>query len=149
MAAISTSGHPALRRALSHRMSTCPLDSERCKWHVVGVRCAAPIGTNNKIRRAIWLRWLELGRGRSPGRHCGEVAARPAPQIEGAFGALRPSIRARARWIWDCTEQWLWAERTISNRRKPPSDSDRVTCHLVLWRTTHILRKIPRFPCRE
>ena len=93
MAAISTSGHPALRRT----RTGCPLDAKRCKWHVVGVRCAAPIGTN-EIWRAIWLRWLELGRGRSSGRHFGEVAARPAPQIEGVFGALRPSVRAR--WTW-------------------------------------------------
>ena len=67
---------------------------------VVGVRCAAPIGTN-EIWCAIWLRWLELGRGSSPGRHFGEVAARPAPhypQIEGVLDALRPSVRAR--WIW-------------------------------------------------
>ena len=83
---ISTSGHPALRRT----RTGCPLDSKRCKRHVVGVRCAAPIGTN-EIWRAIWLRWLELGRGRSLGRHFGEVTARPAPQIEGVFGALRPS----------------------------------------------------------
>ena len=39
----------------------------------------------NEIWCAIWLRWLELGRGRSSGRHFGEVAARPAPQIEGVF----------------------------------------------------------------
>ena len=45
---------------------------------------------SNEIWRAIWLRWLELGRGRSWGRHFGEVAARPAPrsQIEGVFGAF-------------------------------------------------------------
>ena len=40
--AISTSGHPALRRT----RTGCPLDAKRCKWHVAGVRCAAPIGTN-------------------------------------------------------------------------------------------------------
>ena len=89
MTAISTSGHPALRRT----RTGCPLDAKRCKWHVVGVRCAAPIGTN-EIWRAIWLRWLELGRGRSSGRHFGEVTARPAPQIEGVFDATRPSVRA-------------------------------------------------------
>ena len=55
------------------------------------------VGTND-IWRAIWLRWLELGRGRSSGRHFGEVTARPAPRIEGVLGALRPSVRAR--WIW-------------------------------------------------
>ena len=93
MAAISTSGHPTLRRT----RTGCALDAKRFKWHVAGVRCAAPIGTN-KIWCAIWLRWPELGRGRSPGRHFGEVAARPVPQIEGVFGALRPSVRAR--WIW-------------------------------------------------
>ena len=92
MTVIFNPGRPALRRS----RTGCPLDAKRCKWHVVGVRCAAPIGTN-EIWRAIWLRWLELGRGRSSGRHFGEVAARPAPQIEGAFGALRPSVRAR--WI--------------------------------------------------
>ena len=54
MTAISTSGHPALRRT----RTGCPLDAKRCKWHVVGVRCAAPIGTN-EIWRAIWLRWLD------------------------------------------------------------------------------------------
>ena len=75
MTAISTSGHPALRRT----RTGCPLDAKRCKWHVVGVRCAAPIGTN-EIWRAIWLRWLDLGRGRSSGRRFGEVTARPAPQ---------------------------------------------------------------------
>ena len=75
MTAISTSGHPALRRT----RTGCPLDAKRCKWHVVGVRCAAPIGTN-EIWRAIWLRWLDLGRGRSSGRRFDEVTARPAPQ---------------------------------------------------------------------
>ena len=75
MTAISTSGHPALRRT----RTGCPLDAKQCKWHVIGVRCAAPIGTN-EIWRAIWLRWLDLGRGRSSGRHFGEVTARPAPQ---------------------------------------------------------------------
>ena len=86
MAAFSTSGHPALRRT----RTGCPLDAKRCKWRVVGVRCTAPIGTNGTWR-AIWFRWLELGRGRSAGRHFGEVAARPAPQIEGAFGPGRQS----------------------------------------------------------
>ena len=92
MAAIFTSGHPALRRT----RTGCPLDAKRCKLHVAGVRCAAPIGTN-EIWRAIWLRWLELGRGRSSGRHFGEVTARLAPQIEGVFfGALLSTFGTRA-----------------------------------------------------
>ena len=74
--------------------------------HVVGVRCAAPIGEpiRSGARSGSDLdRWLELSRGsastnRSPGRHFGEVAARLAPQIEGVLGTLRPSVRAR--WIW-------------------------------------------------
>ena len=91
-------GRPAWQPSPPPEHSRCtrtgfPLDAKRCKWHVVGVRYAATIGTN-KTWRAIWLRWLELDRGRSPGRHFGEVAARPAPQIEGAFDATRPSVRA-------------------------------------------------------
>ena len=45
-------------------------------------------------------------------------------------------------------EKWPWADRPISNRRKP-RDSDRGswTCHPVLC-CTHILRKISQIPCR-
>ena len=53
MTAISTSGHPALRRT----RTASPLDAKRCKWHVVGVQCAVSIGTN-EIWHAIWLSWL-------------------------------------------------------------------------------------------
>jgi len=105
-----------------------------------GVRCAAPIGTN-EIWRAIWLRWLELGRGRSSGRHFGEVvAARPPPPAPrpkacsapcdlrcaraGLGASFKPTTQARDDADGDDMGKWLWAERTISNRRKP-SDSDR------------------------
>ena len=122
----------------------CPLDAKRCKWHVVGVRCAAPIGTN-KIWRAIWLRWLELGRGRSPGRHFGEVTARPAPQDLGrgvrrlaTFGTRAldlarglSQLPKRATRMVCGMEQWLWAERTISNRRKPRGSGRGVPSRVV------------------
>ena len=94
----------------------------------------------------------ELGRGMSSGRHFGEVAARPAPQIEGVFGALRPSVRAR--WIWRereleanyattqarDTDGMVWSNGFCGLNAQPPTDASQatliVTCHPVLWRTT-------------
>ena len=73
--------------------------------------------------------------GRRVGASMKPRLAQP-PRIVGVFGALRPS--ARARWVWrelyanypsarhgwDGAKQWPWADRSISNRRKP-RDSDR------------------------
>ena len=73
--------------------------------------------------------------GRRVGASMKSRLAQP-PRIVGVFGALRPSVRARwvwrelyanypsARHGWDGAEQWPWADRSISNRRKP-RDSDR------------------------
>ena len=130
MTAISTSGHPALRRT----RTGFPLDAKRCKWHVVGVRCAAPIGTNENWR-AIWLRWLDLGRGRSSGRHFGEVTARPATQDRrrvrrlATFGThARTLARSRARTLArshtqvperEKTHKYACAASTPTPRRRP------------------------------
>ena len=57
-APLSNSCHPALRR--TH--TGCPLDAKRCKWHVIGVRCAAPMGTHH-IWREIWLDRRRISRG--------------------------------------------------------------------------------------
>ena len=90
--------------------------------------CGAHIGTN-EIWRTIWLRWLKLGRGRSSGRHFGEVTARPAPQIEGVFDALRPSVRER--WTWRKfkpttqardTDGMVWSNGCGVNAQ-PPTDA--------------------------
>ena len=82
--------------------------------------------------------------GRRVGTSVKSRLAQP-PGIVGVFGALRPSVRARWAWRelyanypsgrhgWDGAKQWPWADRSISNRRKP-SDSGRdvpfcvVTC---------------------
>ena len=73
--------------------------------------------------------------GRRVGASMKPRLAQP-PRIVDVFGALRPSVRARwvwrelyanypsARHGWDGAEQWPWADRSISNRRKP-RDSDR------------------------
>ena len=73
--------------------------------------------------------------GRRVGASVKSRLAQP-PRIVDVFGALRPSVRARwvwrelyanypsARHGWDGAEQWPWADRSISNRRKP-RDSDR------------------------
>ena len=83
-----------------------------------------------------------VGAGRS-GWHFGEVTVRPPLQIEDVFDATRPSevpgalAEAHARFqptMRDesaqqhgdgvvCMEQWLWAERETSSRRKA-DDSD-------------------------
>ena len=73
--------------------------------------------------------------GRRVGASVKSRLAQP-PRIVDVFDALRPSVRAR--WVWrelyanypsarhgcDGAEQWPWADRSISNRRKP-RDSDR------------------------
>ena len=73
--------------------------------------------------------------GRRVGASMKSRLAQP-PRIVDVFDALRPSVRARwvwrelyanypsARHGWDGAEQWPWADRSISNRRKP-RDSDR------------------------
>ena len=73
--------------------------------------------------------------GRRVGASVKSRLAQP-PRIVDVFDALRPSVRARwvwrelyanypsARHGWDGAEQWPWADRSISNRRKP-RDSDR------------------------
>ena len=140
MTAISTSGHPALRRT----RTGCPLDAKQCKWPVVGVRCAAPIGTN-EIWRAIWLSWLDLGRGRPSGRHFGEVTARPAPQDRrrvrrlATFGTRALDFLARAL-IKPTTQARDTDGMARSNGRgklaRSPTDASQatliVTCHPVL-----------------
>ena len=58
MTAISTSGHPALRRT----RTAYQLDSQQSQKHVGTVRCAAPISTHH-IWREIWLDRLRISRG--------------------------------------------------------------------------------------
>ena len=90
-----------------------------------GVRCAAPIGTN-EIWYAIWLRWLELGRSRSSGRHFGEVAAlaRP-PRSKKAYSApcdlryARAGFGARAASSIKPTTQARDAEREFPRFHSP------------------------------
>ena len=140
---ISTSGHPALRRTRTR--TGCPLDAIRCKCHVVGVRCAAPIGTND-IWRAIWLRWLDGSTSVEVGRRVGtSVKSRLAqpPRIVDVFDALRPSRYARAGLgaIFKPTTQARDTDGMArSNGRgqiaRSPTDASQatliVTCHPVL-----------------
>ena len=77
------------------------------------------------------------------------------PRIVGVFGALRPSVRAR--WTWremsanypsarhglDGMEQWLWAERKTSNRRKPRG-SDRAVPPFVVTYPCPAAKKYPK-----
>ena len=78
--------------------------------------------------------------GRRVGASVKPRLAQP-PRIVDVFGALRPSVRARWVWRelyanypsarrgWDGAEQWPWADRSISNRRKPRNpDRDVPSC---------------------
>ena len=151
------SGHPALRRT---RRTGCPLDAKRFKWHMAGVRCAAPIGTN-EIWRAIWLRWLELSRGRSAGRHFGEVAARPAPpdrrrvrRRHATFGTrwLRPTRALRFKYTMQArsTDGMAWSNGRGQITRSPTDASQAtliVTCPSCVV-TYPYLAKIFQISCR-